>query len=156
MSWDVTTTPPVGQATKRSEYTRLRDSLKSVRQQSWSFGGSLLAFETVAAADTYVDLPDSAEIEINGDDLSGLSAFLEVNAIGMDATAVTITCQLYNVTAAAAVASSAVTVVNPGTTRTRGVSSTITLAAGNNRYKVQIKRSVTTAGVAARARVYTR
>lgn len=156
MAYDVTTTPSVGDATKRSDYTRLRDAIKSVRQQDWDLGGSLNVYDIAVAADTWVDVPDSWQKEINGDDLSGLGARFEVNGRGDSATNVTITLRLFNVTAGAAVASSEVTLTNPGATPTRGVSSTVTLAAGDNVYKPQFKRSVNTVGIAARARVYTR
>ena len=119
------------------------------------FGGSLNLYEDTLAADTYGDLPDSWDKEIDGE-AAGLSVHFEINCRAQDATVVTITCRLFNITANAAVTGSEVAVVNPGNTRTRGVTvAQFSLATGTNRYKAQIKRSVNTTGVAARARVYT-
>ena len=119
------------------------------------FGGSLHVYEDVVAADVYTDLPDSWDKEIDGE-AAGVSVHFEINCRAQDATVVTITCRLFNITANAAVTGSEVAVVNPGNTRTRGVTvAQFSLATGTNRYKAQIKRSVNTTGVAARARAYT-
>ena len=155
MGYDTTVTPSVGDATKRSDYTRLRDSIKSVRQQEWELGGSLAAY-IEDAADTWVDLPDGWQKTIDGTDTPSLGVYLEVYGRAEDGTVVTITFRLYNVTTAAAIASSEVTLVSPGATATRNESSTLTLTTGANVYKGQIKRSNINVRVSGKARVYTR
>lgn len=157
-SFDVTTTPSVGEATKRSDYVRLQKSIAATRQQSWFFGGSLLTFETSVAIDTYTDVPDSVELQIDGTDLDGLGVYLEANVVGMDSTSVTITVGLFywNGSSWSLVSGATVAIADPGTTRTRSESSTITLPSGVKRYKVQFQRTTTDAGIAARVRLYTR
>jgi hypothetical protein len=153
VSFDSTTTPASGDDTQLADYTRLRDNDRSLAGagQSHDLGGSLDKF---VEDTTEVDLPDGWDLEINGAELGGRTVKLEVNVIGETTTNVTVTVRLWNITDAGAVASSAVAVVNPSTTRTRGVSGALTLPAAAKRYKAQIKGSVgASAKVAARARV---
>jgi hypothetical protein len=153
MSYDATTTPSSGDDTQLADYTRLRDNDKSLAGSgsSHDLGGSLNKF----VEDTsFVDLPDGWDLEIDGTQLGGRTVKLEFNVIGETGTAVTVNVRLFNITDAGAVASSDTAVVNPGTTRTRGISSALTLPTAAKRYKAQIKGSVGAAAkVAARARV---
>lgn len=126
-------------------------------QVAWDLGGSMNEFESVVAADTYTDVPDSWQLEIDADFTDDKQVFLEINAKADVATAVTITVRLFNVTTGAAVSGSEAVVTSPGTTRTRAISANITtLAAGRNVYKAQLKRSSALVAVCARARVFTR
>jgi hypothetical protein len=156
MAFDATTTPASGDDTKLVDYTRLRDNCKSLAGSgsSHDLGGSLDKF----VEDTsFVDLPDGWECEIDGTELSGRSVYFEVNALAEVAVAVTATLRLFDVTGAAAVASSDVAIVSPGTTRTQGKSGALTLNASLRKYKAQIKGSVGAASkVAGRARVIIR
>jgi hypothetical protein len=154
MSYDTTTTPAVGDATKRSDYVRLRDSIKAVRQQSWDFGGGLGEF-IEDAANTWVDLPNGKIKELNGDDTNGLSIYLAMTCLQDAAGAVTVETRLYNITTAAAVASSDASQANPGTSAVYKKGVAFTLAAGTDQYKVQIRRTTTAARVAALVEVFT-
>jgi hypothetical protein len=162
MGFDATTTPAVGDSTKRSEYVRLRDALRALQAGDvHDFGGSLSAFISDTA---YVDLPDSWECEIPGAELSGRAVYLEVNAMARKAdlsawgvTTVTASFQLWNISTGALVASSEVNlVISAADTRVRTMSSTFTLAASTDRYKVQIKTSDAAKLVSGRARVVIR
>ena len=156
MAYDATTTPASGADTQLVDYTRLRDCIRSLAGSgsSHDLGGSLDQF----LEDTsFVDLPDGWECEIDGTELAGRSVYFEVNAWIEVAVACTVTLRLYDVTGAAAVASSDVAIVSPGLTRTQGKSGALTLNASLRRYKAQIKGSIGAAAkVAGRARVIIR
>jgi hypothetical protein len=142
MSFDATTTPSVGDATKLNDFTRLRDNDRANAGRSYFLGGSL----TTYISDTsYVDLTaEYLEWEIDGTHLPGLTVYLEVNvrAHHDNSGTVTVSVQLYNVTTGAAVASSEVAVAGLAAgARSRSKSSAITLATGVNVYKAQIKTS---------------
>lgn len=160
MGLDVAVVPSVGDATKVSDYQRLRDNDVALQAgDAHDFGGDLRAYITDT---TEVDLPNSSELEIVGANLAGRSVYVEVTcqARMADGSAwtgsVTCTVDLYNVTAVAPVASSAVATVLSSETRTRNMSSAITLGAATNRYKIRIKSSSALRGVAARVRVVIR
>jgi hypothetical protein len=154
MSYDVTTTPAVGDATKRSDYVRLQSDIKAVRQQSWDFIGGLGEF-IEDAANTWVDLPNGKIKEINGDDTSGLSVYLAMTCLQDAAGVVTVETRLYNIDAGAAVAGSDASLANPGTSPAYQKGSTFTLPAGTKKCKVQIRRTTTAARVAALVEVFT-
>ena len=86
MAYDVTTTPAVGNATKRSDYVRLRDAVKAVSQRTYFLGGDLQTFITDTA---FVDHPYAFEVEVDFTNISGLSAYLEVNGACQTTSAVT-------------------------------------------------------------------
>lgn len=88
MAYDVTTTPTVGNATKRSDYVRLRDAVKAVSQRTFFLGGDLQAFFTDTA---FIDHPNGFEVEVDFTNMSGLSAYLEVNGACQTTSAVTAT-----------------------------------------------------------------
>ena len=155
MSYDVTTIPDVGDATKKSDYVRLKDAIKAVRQQEWDFHGGLGEFID-DAINTWVDLPNSPIKEINGDYTSGLGVYLEATALQDAAGTVTANFRLYNVTDSAALSGATVDLVNPGTSKATNRSSTFTLTAGTKQYKVQMARTTTNARVAGLVRVFTR
>ncbi len=124
--------------------------------ESHDLGGSLSVYQGTTA-DTWQDLADGWLAEISGLNRSNVVVAFEVVARAADATPVTITLRLFDVTLGAAIAGSEVVIVNPGNVPTRGKSGAITLTAtGINVYKAQIKRSVTTVQVAGRARVVIR
>ena len=161
MPFDSAYSPSVGGSTKVSEYQKLRDNDKALAGGDvYDFGGSIGAFVT----DTdWVDLPDSWELEMYAQDRSGRSVYLEVNVLARmaDGSAwsgtVTASLRLFNLTAGAAVASSQVDIVlSVADTRTRSLSSTLTLSATTDRHKIQIKTSAAARMVAGRARVVIR
>ena len=156
MSFDTTTTPAADANTLLTDYTRLRDNDKSLAGagQEHDFGGSLDKFveDTVAA-----DLPDSWEKEIDGTELAGRSVIFEIVANAELSSAVTVTIDLFNVTDAGAVASSAVAIALTSTTRQWAKSGALTLPTALKRYKARIKGSVGAGNkVAGRARVVIR
>jgi hypothetical protein len=153
LAYDVSTTPTVGDATKVNEYTRLRDAIKALSAScNHNLGGSLSQF---VSDTTYANLPDYLEWEIDGTNLSGLSVYFEVNMqCGPTLSSCTGSMQLYNVTTAAAIASSAVSVIFSSVNeRGHTKSAALTLTSGINRYRAQIKTSDATKVVAGVARV---
>jgi hypothetical protein len=142
MSFDVTTSVAIGQATKVSDYARLAASIKALAGISHYLGGDLSSF---ISDTTYTNLTTEwLEWEIDGTNLSGLSVYLEVNvkAHPDNSGTVTVSVQLFNVTTTAAVASSEVAVAALAAgARAHSKSSAITLATGINKYKAQIKTS---------------
>ena len=139
MAYDVTTTPSVGDATKRSDYTRLRDAVKALAGIRHFLGGSLDKF---VQDTTYVDAPDGFEVEIDGTNLSGLSVYLEANAVCEVTAAVSCDVKLQYWTGAAwADVAGAAASVALTTAYARGwnKSSTFTLPSGVNRIKFVYK-----------------
>lgn len=143
MALDLTTTPSTGDATKTSDYTRLRDNDKELAGAAAgitaAWGGSLKDFVDDT---TEVDLDDGGEWEVDGTHLAACEVYLEVNVKrGPDGLggSVTVTVDLYNVTTAAQVASSPVATALTTTTTTPAKSVALTLATGVNRYKARAK-----------------
>lgn len=162
MALDLTTTPSVGNATKLTDYQRLRDNDKELAGAAAGvphlLGGSLKEF---IAATSETDLDDGwiAGLEIDGTHLAACDVYLEVNVKrGPDGLggSVTVTVDLYNVTTGAQVASSAIATALTTTAVTHAKSSALTLAAGVNRYKARLKVSDATKPCAAVARVVIR
>jgi hypothetical protein len=159
---DVTTTPAVGDATKTTDYARLRDNDKELMGAAAGcahlLGGSIKEF-IAATSETDLDEGWIAGCEIDGTHLAACEVILEVNVKrGPDGLggSVTVTVDLFNVTTAAQIASSLIATVLSTTTVTHGKSSALTLTTGINRYKARIKVSDATKPCAAVARVVIR
>jgi len=155
MAYDVTTTPSVDDATKLADYTRLRDAARAL---AGAMGGVVLAqggsLDEFLSDTTEVDLPNgpgAAGWPVDGTHLGYVTVELQVVAIRHPDAAGTVTCtvDLYNVTDAGAVASSAVAVSLTTTAATAGASSALTLPTSVKRFKARIKTSDGTRLVAA-------
>lgn len=161
---DLTTTPVVDDATKLDDYTRLRDALRGsapavfagVPVLDW---GDLDAFDANTVEATIRKGFGDVGVEIDGTLLSllagvGGAVFLEVVA-RREPGAATATCtvDLYNVTTAAQVASSAVAISLSTDNETGQKSSALSLASGVNKYRVRMKTSNAATPVAARVRL---
>lgn len=145
MALDLTTTPPVGQATELTDFEQLLNNDKELAGAaagvSIPLGGSLNEFVTDTSE---VDLAEGWEREIDGTHLAACEVLLEVNVERGPDTAggnVTVTVDLYDVTAGAQVGSSPVAVVLASTARTHSKSVALSLAAAVRRYKARIKVS---------------
>lgn len=161
---DLTTTPATDDATKLDDYTRLRDAGRGLASAmagvvAWQ-GGALDEFEESLTAVTLRNAFGDAGAEIDGTHLGlvaavGGSVVLEVVAIRHPDSAGTVTCtvDLYNVTAAAVVASSSVAISLTTAAATHQKSGALTLPTSVQRYRVRILTSDATRAVAAIARV---
>jgi hypothetical protein len=137
-TYDVTTTPAAGDATKIDDYTRLRDSIRSVASVGTvhDFGGDLEEFVTDSS---FIRAPKSRTLQISGDDAGGRTVLFEINVV-CDAAA-TVEMVLWNLTANAAVASSTLSVVlGAAGVVTHSISSALTLATGFALYEIRIRR----------------
>lgn len=164
MAFDANTTPAVDDATKLDDYTRLRDNIRALAGGMaglvvWQ-GGDLEEFEIATTETTLRKAFGDAGAEIDGTHLGlvatvGGSVVLEVVAIRQYDVVASVVCtvDLYNVTAGAAVAGSAVAVTLATGAATHQKSSGITLPASVARYRVRIKTSDGAKPVAAIARV---
>lgn len=156
----------IGEATKQDDYVRLRDTIKEaaggIAGVGTELGGDLSRF---IVATTETDLPDGVEREIDGTHLAACEVYLEVMVQrGHDiygaspGGSVTVTVDLYNVTAGAQVSGSpvATALTTPLFTRTHAKSTAVTLATGVNRYKARAKVSDASSPCAVVARVVVR
>jgi hypothetical protein len=133
----------IGEATKQDDYVRLRDTIReaagAIAGTGTELGGSLKDFVEVTSA---ADLPDGWEREIDGTHLASCEVYLEVMVVrGPDSLGgtVTVTVDLWNVTAGSLVASSAVAVALTTTTRTHAKSSALTLPTSLARFKARAR-----------------
>ena len=137
MAFDVETTPSISDPTLQDEYIRLRDNDKALRLSNRFLGGSFLVFYEDTS---YVD-GDGPLFEMDGTDAAGRSIFLEITGVcELASPSTNVLVRLINVTDAnTPVASSEVTITNPGITRTRGVSSALSIPTAAKIYKWQIR-----------------
>lgn len=161
MALDLNTTPATDDATKLNDYTRLRDSGRALVGATagvivWQ-GGDLDAFIVDTSEVTLPKSYGDVGAEIDGTFLgyAGVTVVLEAMAVrGPDVTSsVTCTVDLYNVTDAAAVASSAVAITLSSGSVVHQKSVALTLPTSVKRFRVRIKTSDGTRPVAAVARV---
>jgi len=135
MSWNATNPVTEDAATKADDYDRLWDDAMALAdiQLERSFGGSRI----IAYTDTsYVDAEASKHLLINGTNLGGLTVVFEFMCLVVTGTGYA---QIYDVTAAGALASSEVSFTN--TSADRAASGSLTLPTANHEYKLQIKGS---------------
>lgn len=161
---DLTTTPTVDDATKLDDFTRTRDALRGsapaiVAGMPVLDWGDLDAFEVSTSEITLRKGFGAPGVEIDGALLSllagvGGSVFLEVVARRQPGTAnATATIDLYNVTAGAQVAGSAVAISITSDAEASQKSGALTLAASVAKYRIRIKTSNAATPVAARVRL---
>lgn len=161
MAIDLSTTPSVDDPTKLGDYTRLRDAARGLVGATagvivWQ-GGDLDAFivdtSEVTLPKSYGDV--GAEIDGTLLGFSGVTVVLEVMAVRSPDVSSSVTCtvDLYNVTDAAAVASSAVAITLSTGSVTHQKSTALTLPTAVKRFRVRIKTSDGSKPVAAIARV---
>lgn len=159
MAADFNTTPAVDDATKLDDYTRLRDTTRALAAAMGGIpvlqGGDLDEF---ISDTTEVTLPKAfgdVGAEIDGTHLGFVAVVLEVVARRHPDAAGTVTCtvDLFNVSAGAQVASSAVAISLTTTAEFHQKSVALTLPASVQRFRFRIKTSDGTRLVAARARV---
>lgn len=158
MAYDVTTTPAVDDATKQGDYTRLRDGLRALASAMGGVvlrqGGNLKTFVTDTTEVPCEPCGGTAGFEVDGTYLGYVTVLLEVVAIRHpDAGSVTCTVDLYDLTAAATVASSAVAISLSTANPTHQKSVALTLNASVRRYYARIKTSDSTKPVAAEWRL---
>lgn len=133
-----TTSNPVSvdNATKADDYDDVFDNtiaLAAARIDRHLGGSQIIAYTDT----TYVDIDGAVYITIDASNLSGLTVIFAFMAMVASGTGYA---RVYNINAAAAVASSEVTFTN--TSKQRKVSAALTLASADNQYKVQVKGSV--------------
>lgn len=150
----------IGAATRQDDYVRLRDTIReaagAIAGVGCELGGSLKDF---VVATTEADLDDGWEREIDGTHLAACEVYLEVNVKrGPDGLggSVTVTVDLYNITAGAQVASSPIATALTTETRTHAKSTALTLPTSLARYKARAKVSDATKPCAVVARVVIR
>jgi hypothetical protein len=161
MAFDATTTPATDDATKLGDYTRLRDCARALVGATAGVivlqGGDLDAFITDTSEVTLPKAFGDVGAEIDGTFLgfSGVTVVLEVAAMRHQDVGSTVTCtvDLYNVTDAAAVASSAVAISLSTGSVTHQKSTALTLPTSAKRFRFRIKTSDAAKAVAAIARV---
>jgi hypothetical protein len=159
MGFDVVTTPSIDDATKQNDYTRHRDALRALASAMggvvlWQ-GGDLEEFQLDTTEVTLRKAGGDPGFEIDGQYLGYVTVILEAVAIRDPSPGTNVTCtvDLYNVTDSAAVASSAVAITLNSAAAVHQKSVALTLPASVKRYRVRIKTSSGTQGVAAIARV---
>ena len=134
MTWTTSNPVSVDEATKADDYDALWDNaqaLADLRVEKY-LGG---AYYIGVTDTTYITVPSSIQTWNDASPVSGLSVRFEFQA---DLVSGTGYARLYNVTGAAAVASSEVTFTTAG----RKSSGAITLASALNAYICQVKGSV--------------